>query len=307
VIYTSLGVFASMFLYIVAADVVAGLFSFAFPTERVIEIESLAVAAMVLTTAVVGSITVALGPRVYRVEIPLAGLPAAFDGFRIVQLSDLHIGPTLGRRYAQRCVRIANALDADVIALTGDFVDGSVAQLRSAAAPLKELEARQGVYFVTGNHEYYWDGPAWVEEFRRLGARPLLNEHVVLRKGGGEIVLAGVTDYSSGRIAPGHRFDPMRAAQGAPAQALKILLAHHPKSYVAAQEAGFDLQLSGHTHGGQFFPFSIFVHLFERYYKGLYRIGKLWLYVNRGTGYWGPPLRFGVPSEISLITLKRVE
>jgi uncharacterized protein len=304
VIYTALGVFACMFLYIVAADAVAAVSALVFPSERVEQIEAFAVAAMILTTALVGSAQVAVGPRVYEVDIPLAGLPPAFDGFRIVQISDLHIGPTLGKRYARRCVRIANSLKPDIIALTGDFVDGSVSQLRNSAAPLRELKAKQGVYFVTGNHEYYWDAPAWIEEFKRLGARVLLNEHVTLRKGGGEIVVAGVTDYSSGRIVPGHTSDPKKAIEGAPKSAIKILLAHHPKNYVAAVAAGFHLQISGHTHGGQFFPFSIFVHLVERYYKGRYKHDNLWLYVNRGTGYWGPPLRFGVPSEISVIKLR---
>jgi len=161
------------------------------------------------------------------------------------------------------------------------------------------------VYFVTGNHEYYWNAPAWSAEMRRLGARVLDNEHVVLQRGAGHLVLAGVPDYSTRHLPEGQRSDPARALRGAPADAVKILLAHQPASYADAQAAGFDLQLSGHTHGGQYFPFSQLIRFFQRYYKGLNRHGGLWVYVNRGTGYWGPPLRAGVPAEITLLTLVR--
>ncbi len=303
--YTALGVFACMFFYVLVADVLVGLVALVFPFDGVAHAQLAIVCAMVSITLVVGSLQVAFGPRVYRIDIPLPNLPHAFNGFRIVQLSDLHLGPMIGARYAERCVRVANQLDADVVALTGDFVDGAVAHLKQAAAPLAGLRAKQGVFFITGNHEYYSGVLEWIDEFKRLGTDVLLNRHVVLRRGDGEIVLAGVTDYSAGRMVPAHASDPARAIHGAPPGAVKILLAHHPKSYAAAAQAGFDLQLSGHTHGGQFFPFSVVVRIAERYYKGLYKIGALWLYVSRGTGYWGPPLRFGVPPEIGVITLRR--
>jgi uncharacterized protein len=303
--YASLGLFACLLFYTFVADIAILLWGFAFGPGRIDEYVFGAVGAVVLGTLAIGTIQAALGPRIYRVQVQLDGLPAALEGFRIVQISDLHLGIIIGRRYAERVVRLANSLAPDAVALTGDFVDGTVDELREAAAPLGQLRAREGTFFITGNHEYYWGVGKWLEEFRRLGLRPLLNEHVVVRRGGEELVLAGVTDTSVGASVPGHDSDPARALRSAPQSAVKVLLAHHPESHVAAAAAGVDLQLSGHTHGGQFFPFSVFVRWKHRYYKGLYRVGTLWLYVNRGTGFWGPPLRFGVPAEITLVELKR--
>jgi predicted MPP superfamily phosphohydrolase len=303
--YLALGIFACMFFYILTADVVVGLAVWVFHLDDIAATQALVVGVLILVSVIVGGIQLAIGPSVYEVDIPLENLPPAFDAFRIVQISDLHLGPTIGARYAKRCVEIANRLDADVIVLTGDFVDGSVEQLREAVDPLFRLKAKQGVFFITGNHEYYWGVDEWLHKFRNLGARVLLNEHVVLRKDGSSLVLAGLPDRT-GASMPEHAPDLEQALRDAPPDAVKILLAHHPKNCFAAAKAGFHLQLSGHTHGGQFFPFSLVVRLFEKYYKGLYRVGGLWLYVNRGTGYWGPPLRFGVPSEITLVRLRRI-
>jgi len=184
------------------------------------------------------------------------------------------------------------------------LVDGSVQQLSSHTAPLAGLAARHGVYFVTGNHEYYSGERAWTQEIRRLGLRVLKNEHVVLQHDDEALVLAGVTDYGAHHFDPAQQSDPAAALRGAPSDAaVKILLAHQPSSAQAAANAGFDLQLSGHTHGGQFWPWNLFVHFFQPFTGGLHRLKNLWVYVSRGTGYWGPPNRFGVPSEITHIRL----
>jgi predicted MPP superfamily phosphohydrolase len=244
-------------------------------------------------------------PAVVRVAVPIDHLPVDLEGFRIVQLSDLHVGTTLGRHFVERVVTAANGLQPDVIALTGDVGDGFPAALRHDLAPLAGLAAPHGKFFVTGNHEYYWDGPGWVSELERLGFDPLVNAHRVIRRGAAALVLAGVTDLSAGRGVPGHWSDPQAAIAGAPAADVRILLAHHPKSAFAARGAGFDLQLSGHTHGGQYFPFNLLVRLFQPFVSGLHRLDQMWLYVSRGTGYWGPPLRLGAPSEITLIELTR--
>jgi predicted MPP superfamily phosphohydrolase len=185
-------------------------------------------------------------------------------------------------------------------------VDGSVPELRAHVAPLAELRARHGVFFVTGNHEYYSGVHGWVDELRRLGIRVLHNEHVVLHHGGAPLVLAGVPDYSGHHFDPAHRSDPAAALAGAPEGAPRVLLAHQPRTAPAAAKAGFDLQLSGHTHGGQFWPWNHFVRLQQPFTAGLHRMGKLWVYVSRGTGYWGPPKRFGAPSEITLLRLKQM-
>jgi predicted MPP superfamily phosphohydrolase len=258
-----------------------------------------------LTSAIAGITQAAKGPKIYDIEIPLKDLPEQFEGFKIAQISDLHAGPTIGQHYTQKVVEMTNELNADVIALTGDFADGDVAHLRTALQPLAQLHAKHGVFFVTGNHEYYWDLEGWLAEYRRLGARVLLNEHVVLRHNGSEIVVAGVTDYTAGQMEPTHASDPAKSLKGAPANTIKILLAHQPASYEEAYKAGFDLQLSGHTHGGQFFPWSLVVRLVQKYYRGLNQHENMWVYVNRGTGYWGPPLRFTIPPEITLIRLRR--
>lgn len=253
--------------------------------------------------SLIGFINARRVARIVQVDIPLADLPAPLHGFTIVQLSDIHVGPTIKRDYVAAIVRHANHLGADVIAITGDVVDGNVAQLAPHTAPLADLRAPHGVFLVTGNHEYYSGAPAWIAEFRRLGLRVLLNEHVVIERGGARLVLAGVTDYSAQAFDPAQRSDPKAALRGSPDGVPRILLAHQPRSALAAEEAGFDLQLSGHTHGGQFWPWNLFVTLQQPFTAGLHRLGRLKIYTSRGTGYWGPPKRFGAPSEISVLRL----
>jgi predicted MPP superfamily phosphohydrolase len=191
-----------------------------------------------------------------------------------------------------------------MVAITGDLVDGSVRDLSAHTAPLRELSARHGVFFVTGNHEYYSGEPAWTAELRRLGLTVLKNQHVILQHDGASLLLAGVNDYSAHHFDPAQRSDPAAALHGANSgSAPKILLAHQPSTAEAAADAGFDVQLSGHTHGGQFWPWNLFVGYFQRFTAGLNRLGNLQVYVSVGTGYWGPPNRFIVPGEITRIRL----
>lgn len=192
-------------------------------------------------------IVLARRPRVVRVPVPIADLPDDLAGFRILQLSDLHIGPTIRRPFVDAVVNRANALRPDLVAVTGDVADGLVPDLHEHVAPLGRLRAPHGAYFVTGNHEYYWDVRGWTTELERLGIEVLSNEHRVVERGSGRLVIAGVTDLSAAS-------DPAAAVAGAPPSDVRLLLAHQPRSAYAAQEAGYDLQLSGHTHGGQYFP-----------------------------------------------------
>jgi predicted MPP superfamily phosphohydrolase len=216
----------------------------------------------------------------------------------------VHVGLTIKREYVDAIVEAVNGLKADIIAVTGDLVDGPVQELARHTAPLARLSARHGAFFVTGNHEYYSGERAWTAEFTRLGLRVLVNEHVVVTHGGAPLVVAGVTDYSAHHFNPEQRSDPAAALSGAPPDAAaKILLAHQPRSAAAAARAGFDLQLSGHTHGGQFWPWTLFVRFQQPFTAGLHRLNDLWVYISRGTGYWGPPKRFGAPSEITLLRL----
>ena len=188
-------------------------------------------------------------------------------GFRIVQLTDIHVSPTIKRPFVESVVAQANELQPDVVALTGDLVDGSVARLRNDVAPLANLRANDGCFFVTGNHEYYSGVYDWVAYIRQLGFRVLMNEHHLIRRNNAGILVAGVTDYRGGGFDDAHRSDPKKAIQNAPESDFKLLLAHQPKSIFQAAEAGFDLQISGHTHGGQFFPWNFFVKLEPALYR----------------------------------------
>jgi hypothetical protein len=240
--------------------------------------------------------------QVVRVDVPIANLPEALHGFSIAQISDVHVGSTIKRGYVQAIVERINALQADMVAVTGDLVDGSVQSLAHHVAPLAGLNSRHGTF--TGNHEYYSGAQAWVDELRRLGLRVLMNEHVLLRHGDAAVALAGVADYSAHHFDRSHRSDPHAAIAGVHAEAaVRVLLAHQPRSAAAAAEAGFHLQLSGHTHGGQFLPWMWFVRLQQPFTAGLNRWRSLWVYTSRGTGYWGPPKRLGAPSEITHLRL----
>ncbi len=241
--------------------------------------------------------------QVVRVDVPLADLLPPLAGFKIVQISDIHVGPTIKGDYVAAIVDRVNSLEADLIAITGDIVDGSVLRLSTHTAPLARLRARHGVFVVTGNHEYHSGALKWMAEFQRLGLRGLMNEHVVIEHDGALMVVAGVTDYSAHLFDLAQRSDPLAALAGSPEGIPRILLAHQPRTAPAAASAGFDLQLSGHTHGGQFWPWNLFVGLQQPFTAGLHRFGPLWVYTSRGTGYWGPPKRFGAPSEITLLRL----
>jgi uncharacterized protein len=243
--------------------------------------------------------------EVRRVTVRLDRLPQAQDGFRIVQLTDVHVGPTIGRAFVEEIVDRANALVPDLIAITGDLVDGTVTQLAQAIEPLAKLEAPRGVYFVTGNHEYFSDAEAWLNELTRLGIRVLRNERVPIDNGPVGFDLAGVDDRSAIRYGGLSPQDALRQAlfERDPAREL-VLLAHQPRTLLDAEPFGVGLQISGHTHGGQIWPFNFVVGLQQPFLAGLHCRGRAQIYVSRGTGYWGPPMRLGAPAEITEIRLE---
>lgn len=304
----AMGFFSTLLVLTVARDIVLGVAWLAgWQAAGLYAYSAATVPALALLVTLVGYVNARRLARVVEIDVPVSGLPEALHGFTIAQISDIHVGPTIKRPYLDRIVDRVNSLQADAVAITGDLVDGTVRELSTHTAPLARLQARHGVYFVTGNHEYYSGAEPWIAELRRLGLRVLMNEHVALDHGGDVLILAGVTDYSAGRFHEHHRSDPTRALQGAPRAGARVLLAHQPRTAPAAVEAGFDLQLSGHTHGGQFWPWNLFVPMQQPYTAGLARHGSMWVYVSRGTGYWGPPKRFGAPSEITRVRLVRAK
>jgi predicted MPP superfamily phosphohydrolase len=301
------GLFSSLLVFTVLRDLVLMVAIVSLSARHVHLLEAVSALLVVGLSAFatgVGFANARRRARVVNVEVPLRNLPPALHGFSIAQISDVHVGLTIKREYVDAIVEAVNGLNADIIAVTGDLVDGPVQELARHTAPLARLSARHGTFFVTGNHEYYSGERAWTAEFTRLGLRVLVNEHVVVTHGGAPVVVAGVTDYSAHHFNPQQRSDPAAALSGAPPDAgAKILLAHQPRSAPAAAKAGFDLQLSGHTHGGQFWPWNLFVRFQQPFTAGLHRLNDLWVYISRGTGYWGPPKRFGAPSEITLLRL----
>ncbi|EKS09577.1 metallophosphoesterase [Leptospira santarosai] len=243
--------------------------------------------------------------KVISVDVFEENLHPSLDGFRIVQISDIHIGPTIKKRFLESVVRTVNELKPDLVAITGDLVDGPVNKLARHITPLADLESEYGTFFVTGNHEYYSGVLSWIHELKKHNIQVLLNENKILKRGKANLTLAGVTDLKAGSILPEHKTDPYGAMKGGEKTDYKILLAHQPNSVFEGADAGFDLQLSGHTHGGQYFPGNLLIYLAQKFVAGLHKHKDTWIYVSRGTGYWGPPIRLGAPSEISLIRLKK--
>ncbi len=256
-----------------------------------------AAAATAVGTVGYGTYGVVRGPRVKRVTVPLAKLPRAAHGFRIAVVSDIHLGPVLGRGFAQKVVDTINSTQPDLIAVVGDLVDGSVKDLGPAAAPLAQLRARHGAFFVTGNHEYFSGAEQWVEEVRRLGLRPLENARAELPA----FDLAGVNDIAGESEGQGPDFT--KALGDRDTSRASVLLAHQPVQIHDAVDFGVDLQLSGHTHGGQLWPGNIVADLANPTLAGLERYGDTQLYVSRGAGAWGPPTRVGAPSDITVVEL----
>jgi uncharacterized protein len=309
VAFSWLGIFFLLLMMTLAGDIAKGAFVLfarlsANPqaTERrqfIARVFSWGAVASAGVLGVSGSVSVLSRIRVKRVPVTLAKLALADSGFTIVQLTDVHVGPTIGVEYIEAVVAQVNALAADAVVITGDLVDGSVAELRAHVAPLSRLKAKHGVFFVTGNHEYYAGAPAWVAHLSELGIQVMRNERVDL----GAIVLAGVDDMSGASHEAGHGEDLRKALHGRAPEKPVVLLAHQPRVVTRAATHGVDLQLSGHTHGGQIVPWNFFVRLQQPYVAGLFDHAGTQLYVSCGTGYWGPPMRVGAPAEITQVVL----
>lgn len=299
-----LGIFSSTLILTFIRQITLDIYQlFINPQLSLITISSIAVISIAIIITIIGFINARRVAQVTSIDIPINGLPTALIGFTIVQISDIHVGPTIKYRYLDAIIDKVNDLNADMIAITGDLVDGSVKNLSKHTEPLAKLKSKYGNFFVLGNHEYYSGADSWITEIKRLGITVLLNEHVVITHNNINLVITGITDFSAEKFDIKHKSDPEKAILGAPKDTIKILLAHQPRSAQLASKYGFSLQLSGHTHGGQFWPWNLFVRLQQPFIAGLGMVGGMWVYTNRGTGYWGPPKRLGVPSEITLIRL----
>ncbi|SNS57069.1 hypothetical protein SAMN06893096_105123 [Geodermatophilus pulveris] len=277
------------------------------PARRLLLARGLAATAGVAAvgTAGVGAYFANSPPVVRRVPVTLAGLDPALDGLRIVTFSDGHLSALYGGRRFERLVDIVNAQRPDVVAIVGDLVDGELSELREEAAPLADLVSGQGVYFVTGNHEYFVDTETWLRHLPTLGVEVLRNERVPIRRGGAYVDLAGIDDRTAlGSGVPGHGADLDAALDGRDDAVPVVLMAHQPVQVAQAAAAGVGLQLSGHTHGGQLWPFDYAVRLDQPAVQGLSRVGDTQLYVTTGAGFWGPPMRVGARPEVAVVELR---
>ncbi|WP_307855810.1 metallophosphoesterase [Kibdelosporangium banguiense] len=272
-------------------------------SRRVFISRSFALASGLTAGGLVGyGATQALGdPEITSVPVTLSKLDPSLSGFRIAVVSDIHLGPLRGRSHTERIVRMINEQQPDLVAIVGDLVDGTVDKLGEAAAPLKDLVSRHGSFFVTGNHEYYSGFEPWLLELERLGVNPLRNERVAIQRGGAAFDLAGVNDVAGRNFNDAPDF--ARTLDGRDTTRPVVLMAHQPVQVEDAAKHGVDLQLSGHTHGGQMFPFHAIVPVQQPVVAGLEKIDGTWVYVTRGAGFWGPPVRVGAPPEISMIQL----
>jgi predicted MPP superfamily phosphohydrolase len=273
------------------------------PSRRVFIARSFALASGITAGGIVGyGATQALGePELTTVSVALGKLDPSLSGFRIAVVSDIHLGPLRGRSHTERIVRMINEQQPDLVAIVGDLVDGTVDKLGEAAAPLRDLVSKHGSFFVTGNHEYYSGFEPWLAELERLGVNPLRNERVAIQRGTAAFDLAGVNDVTGSSFNDGPDF--ARTLDGRDTTRPVVLMAHQPIQVTDAAKHGVDLQLSGHTHGGQMFPFHAIVPMQQPVVAGLEKIDGTWVYVTRGAGFWGPPVRVGAPPEISMIQL----
>ena len=251
----------------------------------------------------IGAQTALSAPPVLRVPVGLRRMGAGLDGYRIAVVSDIHLGALLGRSHTERIVRMINETEPDLVAIVGDLVDGSVDQLGRAAEPLRDLVSRDGSFFVTGNHEYFSeDPPSWIRELDRLGVQSLQNESTRITRGTAAFDLAGVNDIGGARFDEPPDFD--RALAGTDPSSPTVLLAHQPVLVGESAARGVDLQLSGHTHGGQMWPFRYVVRMAQPALAGMSTHRDTQLYVTRGAGFWGPPVRVGAPPDITVLTLQ---
>lgn len=257
-----------------------------------------AVFILAVSSVLVGFVKANFGISVKHIKVPVSNLPAEFSGLKIAQISDLHIGPTIGEKFVLRITNKLNAQKPDIIAFTGDIGDAKVEDHLETTAILKNLKSKHGIYYVPGNHEYYWNASAWMKRFESLGFHILVNQGREIIINGKKLLIAGVPDPVSGM-----KLNPLKAIQDFPQAQTKILLSHRPEVVSKGQDWGYDLIVAGHTHGGQFFPWTLVANFAHEFNLGLYRVDKGHIYVSAGTGSWGPLVRLGTTPEFAILEL----
>lgn len=291
-IYAAMGLLTFLTVFTLVRDLIYLVSGTLYPTFYVLILTAVSL--------ILGFVNASTGPRIKKVNVPIINLPPTLIGFKIAQISDLHVGATIRRPYVERVVRKINSLESDIIVLTGDIGDGHVQHYRQDIAPMRQMKSRYGSFFTPGNHEYYWNVNEWLGVMNNLGIINLVNRGKVIHHQNTSVLIAGIPDPVS-RLAP-DLFGVQDSESGEKAE-FRILLSHRPGIAKEASKSGFNLQLSGHTHGGQFFPWTIVVKMVHKISQGLHRVGDMWIYVNPGTGSWGPLLRLGTTPEITLLTL----
>ena len=302
--FTWMGFLMLLFFAAVAGDLVWLVGRIPGIPEAIVHFVRAGLLGLAVVGGIVGIRTALSDPSIHEVVVKIPDLPQAFDGYRIAQITDTHIGPTLRRAWVERLVQRVDSANADLVVHTGDFVDGPVSRMAVHVEPFNKLYGRDGVLFVTGNHESYSGLKAWSDHAVSLGFNVLLNSHVVITRGSEHLVVAGVTDLHEGQFLPDRRPDATKAFAGSPV-GTRILLAHQPVQAKAAQGLHIALQLSGHTHGGQIWPFHYLVKLAQPVVSGFGRVGDVLVFVSNGAGYWGPPMRLFAPPEVPILVLKR--
>lgn len=314
-LYIWLGTMMILFFVLLSLDLIRGIawiglrFTASGPPnpERRLFLARLAagVASGVTLTAAGTAVAQGLGRLVTkRLDVTLPGLPAALDGFTIAQLTDLHLSAMRHGTWVREVVARTNALKPDLIAITGDLADATPGQLAAEVQLLQQLKAPHGVFFVTGNHEYFIALHDWLAQLEAIGIRVLRNERVTIERDGASFELAGVDDHEGRRFHPDHGPDLARAMRGHDPQRASVLLAHQPRIIGDAAAHRVGLVLSGHTHGGQIWPWNYLVYLQQPFVSGLHERDGTQIYVSEGTGFWGPPMRLGSTAEITLVSLR---
>ncbi len=304
-IYLMLGLFFCLVFYLLIGDIALKIFQlFKGKNTDLNRRTFFGMVGISAANVVFGVVSAARGPKLYNVTIPIKNLPDSFVGYKIVQISDLHVGPTIKRDYVERVKDMTNRLNPDMVALTGDLLDGTPDRIGNHLRPIADIQSKDGSFFVSGNHEYYWNYLSWEKFFREWGLIILENSSHTITRGHDRLSIIGLPDQTAQRFL-GIAVDIKKAMEDVPPLNKKILLAHRPHVFDKNNDYNIDLQLSGHTHGGQFFPWNLIIAAVWKYHAGLYGHKGTWIYVNRGTGYWGPPLRSGVIAELTQLILQK--